>query len=468
MHAIERRHVGSGIVAAAMSLLWVAPARAQEEPSVQKAPSLPSLSDEGTGQGDDRVQMLEERMAALTERLRLAEEERHKSVSPLTFSGYADLGFFLPRGNGGVGWVRDVGNAQFPQYAGYSWTFLGDILATSVNTRGEVADLGDAPGITRFDSINSDGAPGFLVNEFNLRPQYALSESAILRTSINFVPRSGENFSLGDFVDVDLTELEYKLTRDGKTSVFVGKTLPVFGIEYKERKSDQRFGITPSLMHRYTSGPQLGVKIRSKLFKDWLILAGSVTNNSSTTESFHFYSEIDKNMGKTLNGRVAISVPVGQFLPFVEGDTLEVGVSGEWGPQDRARDDDGKIWFAGLDLQYLGTNYGLKAQIMRGAAPGRADQDVWRLNLRSGGYAEFDWQVLARFGFLLRAGWRDAIVELGTDRIYVTKEMQFVGGARVVFTPHVALKAEYLHNREYGGIDEFDNDMFTSSLVMSF
>ena len=46
-----------------------------------------------------------------------------------------------------------------------------DILATTVNSRGEAADLGDAPGANRFDSINSRGAPGFAVNEFNLRLQ---------------------------------------------------------------------------------------------------------------------------------------------------------------------------------------------------------------------------------------------------------------------------------------------------------
>jgi hypothetical protein len=38
----------------------------------------------------------------------------------------------------------------------------------------------------------------------------------------------------------------------------------------------------------------------------------------------------------------------------------------------------------------------------------------------------------------------------------------------VIFNPHVALKLEYLHNREYGRIDQFRNDVFTSSLVLAF
>src|SRR5690606_23161988 len=99
------------------------------------------------------------------------------------------------------------------------------------------------------------------------------ADDAIMRASMNFVPRSPtQDFALGDFLEVDLAELEYIVTDDGQTSLFVGKILPVFGIEYEDRKSDQRFGVTPSLIARYTTGPQLGVKLRSKLFDDWLIV----------------------------------------------------------------------------------------------------------------------------------------------------------------------------------------------------
>ena len=37
------------------------------------------------------------------------------------------------------------------------------------------------------------------------------------------------------------------------------------GIEYRERKASQRFGITPTLIARYTTGTPLGLKVRSKL-----------------------------------------------------------------------------------------------------------------------------------------------------------------------------------------------------------
>jgi hypothetical protein len=471
----HRRHRGRAAITTLGSIAFLAPliaatpALAQEERSA--APSLPDSGGEEPAAAPDRVQTLEERLNELNERIRESEEARQKAVSPLSWNGYVDFGFFIPLGNGGVGWVRDTGPVrQFPQYANYSWTFLGDILSTAVNSRGEVADLGDATGLLtpRFDSINSDGAAGFILNEINLRPRFQLSDRAILRASVNFVPRSGSDFALGDFVEADLGELEYLMTADGKTSLFVGKMLPVVGIEYKDRKSDQRFGITPSLIARYTTGSQLGIKVRSKLLDDWLILAASVTNNSSTIEMFHFYSEIDKNNDKFVNGRAAVSIPVGHL--YRSDDRLEIGVSGEYGAADRATDTAGKTWLAGLDLQYLSVNFAVKGQLLEGRSAGHPDpvDGVYGLHLNPSGYLELDWQLLPIFGIYARAEFRDALVTLGTDRIYVTKEWRATGGFRVVVNPHIVVKGEYLHNDEYGGVNEFDNDIVTSSMVLFF
>ena len=435
------------------------------------APSLPGPEESAPA---DPVEDLQQQIDELRQQLRTKEEEQLRNAPRLFINGYLDFGFFAPLGNDGVGWYRDFGNQQFPQYADgispdYAWTFLGDILSTPVNTRGEPADLGDAPGVSRFDGINANGAGGFLVNEVNLRLGYRLADRVLLRTSVNFVPRSARQaFSLGDFMDVDIAEMEYIVTDDGNTSIFVGKTLPVFGIEYKEFKSDERFGITPSLMHRYTSGPQLGVKARSKLFDEWVILAAAISNNSSTTEPFHFKSEIDQNWGKTFSGRAALSVPLGQMAEVLGADRLELGLSGIWGPQDWATNNRGKMRFWGVDLQYLGTNFTFKGQFMRGKAPGRAAEGVWMLDLDNSGYLEATWMFLPNLGVLGRAALRDAIVALAADRIYITKTMQFTGGVRVVFNEHIALKAEYLHNLEYDGVEAFDNDIATSSLVLSF
>jgi hypothetical protein len=438
---------------------------AREGWSQQAPPSLPS-SEPAL---DPITEDFQEQIDDLKEKLKLRDEQQRQDASRLSINGYLDVGFFVPLGNRGIGWVRDVGNRQFPDRANFAWTFLGDILATAVNSRGEPADLGDAPGIDRHDSVDSDGAAGFLVNEVNMRLGYQLSRRALLRTSINFVPRSGrQDFSLGDTTDVDVAELEYMLTEDGNTSFFAGKTMPVFGIEYKERKSDQRFGVTPSLIYRYTAGPQLGLKLRSKLLKEWVIVAAAVSNNSSVIEPFHFHSEIDKNSGKTLSGRVAVSAPMGLMIGALEGDRLEIGASGLSGPQDRALNNDENTLFWGVDLQYLSANFALKAQIMKGDSPGLPAQGVWQLDLKASGYAEIDWQILSWLGVLGRAGLRNAEVMLGEDRIYITRSRQFTGGVRLVFNPNAMLKLEYVHNREYDGVDQIRNDIATSSLVLHF
>ncbi len=284
----------------------------------------------------------------------------------VTLNGYIDGGFFVPQGSG-AGIVRDNGNTLFPQYAGkYGWVFLGDILATAVNSRGEVADLGDATGAPpRFDSIHSGGAPGFIANEINLTLNSGLGQSALATASVNFMPRSGSNFSIGDFVDIDIAQIEWMPTRSQRTSIFFGKTDSLIGIEYRERKSNQRFGITPTLLARYTTGPALGMKVRSKFGPDdLLVIAGAITNGSNTVEQFHFYDEIDTNAGKTASGRLSLHPPT----PI----DMELGVSGSYGSQDLARDSRGMMWFAGVDFTAHIKSVDFKAQVLKGAAPGRA------------------------------------------------------------------------------------------------
>jgi hypothetical protein len=389
----------------------------------------------------------------------------------VTVGGYIDLGFFVPQGDGS-GIIRDTGNMFFPEYAGhYGWVFLGDLLAPAVNSRGEVADLGEpagAPG--RFDSIHSRGAPGFIANEVNLTLTSGLGESAIATASINFVPRSGSNFNLGDFVDIDLAQLEWMPTRSQKTSLFVGKFDSVIGIEYRDRKANQRFGITPSLLARYTTGTALGLKLRQKLGPDdLLVFAAALTNGSFTTEQFHFYNEIDTNAGKTVSGRLSVHPP----LPF----DVEMGASGSWGSQDRARSSDQAMWFYGADLQLHVSTVDFKAQYLRGQAPGNPLDGVYGLNLHGGAYGEVDWMVTPLFGVLGRGEYRDAFVwlgdpaaDIGANRAYFTKVWRGTAGIRLAFSDRVIFKAEYLRNGEYysasAHVPEIKNDIFTTSLLL--
>jgi hypothetical protein len=372
-------------------------------------------------------------------------------------------------GNNGVGWIQDYGNRIFPDppYNQYTWTFLGDILGTPVNTRGEAADLGQAPGVDRFDSVASNGAPGFIANEINLTVSSGLTSSVLATASVNLMPRTGGDFALGDFLEVDLAQLEWVLTDDGGTSLFVGKTESLLGIEYRDRKSPNRFGVTPSLLARYTTGTALGIKLRSKLGpNDFLVLAGAVTNGSNTTEQFHFYDEIDTNAGKTASGRLSLRLP----LPF----DLEIGASGSYGAQDRAMNNDGRLWFWGPDLLATLGPVDIKAQYLKGKSPGDPASDVYGLDLKGGAYLETGWMITPWLGVLGRGEYRDAFVwqgdpaaQGGANRAYLTKSWRGTAGARIVFNERIVLKAEYLRNGEYGGIPEIRNDMFTSSLVFS-
>ena len=464
-----------GLVTALASAAQAAPGRSVAQGGDAKAvPAAPPPSDaDAADPGDADEESLEEAATPLTERIRDLEaklEQTRQLVTGraprVTVGGYIDLCFFAPQGDGS-GIIRDQGNQYFPEFAGkYGWVFLGDILAPTVNSRGEVADLGDAAGVDRFDSIHSGGAPGFICNEVNLTLTSALSESAIATASVNFVPRSGSNFALGDFLDVDLAQLEWMPTQSQKTSIFVGKMDSVIGIEYRDRKAVQRFGITPSLIARYTTGTALGVKVRSKLGPDdVVVLAAAVTNGSNTTEQFHFYDEIDTNAGKTASGRLALRPP----LPI----ETEVGFSGSYGAQDRAKDSNGAMWFFGIDLQMHASRVDLKGQVLTGAAPGDPIDDVYGLKLHKGGYLEMDWMITPLIGVIGRGEFRDAFVWLGdpnapggANRAYLTKSWRGTGGLRFAFSDRIVLKAEYLHNGEYGGIPQIKNDVFTTSLLL--
>jgi hypothetical protein len=450
----------------------------------------PEGEEEGGGDQDDEqaeeqpdegepaaVEDLAERIGDLERRLADSESAAAEKRPVVTVSGYVDSGFFAPQGSGS-GVVQDVGPAQsrhYPEYANkFAWVFLGDLLSTAVNSRGEPADLGNLPGVNRQDTIRSGGTPSFIVNEVNLTTQASVGSQALATASINYLPRSGTEFSFGDNFDVDIAQLEWMPTASRRWSIFVGKMESVLGIEYRERKARDRFGITPTLAARYTVGNPVGLKVRGKLGSDdWFVVALAVTNGSMTTETFHFYDEVDSNAGKTASGRVAARLPSG---------LLEVGVSGSYGPQDHARDSSRAMWFAGADLQFHYLRFDLKGQYLIGRAPGEdagrvysPDHRPYGLRLNAAAYLEGNLMVLPYMGVIARGELRDALVWLGNsdavggaDRIYVTKVWRATLGVRVVPSEHVAIKAEYLRNGEYGRVPTIRNDVLVTSLVLSY
>jgi hypothetical protein len=397
----------------------------------------------------------------IADRIRQTEVLVRNQQPSVVLGGYIDFGFYVPQGNG-AGYVQDFGHQVYPEYRDrFGWLFLGDILAPAVNSRGEVADLGDAPGVDRYDSINSRGSPGFVLNELNVTLRSALGTSAIISASLDFTPRTGSDFHLGDVFDLDLAQIEWLPTESQKTSVFAGKIDSVIGIEYRDRKADRRFGITPSLIARYTTGTALGLKVRTKLGDDDVfVLAAALTNGSNTTEQFHFYDELDSNAGKTLSGRAAVHLP----LSF----DAEIALSGSYGPQDRSTSNQHAMWFFGPDLLAHPGPVDVKLQWLTGHGAGEAVQQVYGLELHGGGYLEVDTMFTPSFGMLGRIEYRDALVWLGNERGYLTKSWRATVGGRWVITARATLKAEYLHNGEYGRGPQVSNDVFTSSLVLSY
>ena len=419
----------------------------------------------------------DERYEALQEEVRQLRSVVTGRKPSYTLTGYADVGFFAAQGDG-TGYVEDIGPPSaryFPQYAGqYAWVFLGDILSPAINSRGEPADLGNPPGIDRLDLIDSNGAPGFIVNEVNLTLNGAFAPTILGVASLDFMPRTGTNFRLGDAFEIDIAQLEWRVGDRQRTSIFIGKFDSVIGIEYRWRKSNQRFGITPSLIARYTTGTPVGIKFRTRLGPDDLVtVAGAVTNGSSVIEPFGFYDETDSNAGKTASGRISIVPP----LPF----RLELGVSGLYGAQDRALDSRHPIWFAGADLQVSLPRLWLAAEFLRGSSDGEVGpavdltHRVYGLRLNNGGYVQLVGAVWRFVGVLVRAELRDAFVWLGdptlpggAERLYVTKSWRLTGGLRFAISERVVAKIEYLHNGEYGGVPPIPNDVLTSSVVMSY
>jgi hypothetical protein len=470
------------VLACGLACLIPDAARGAEAPPQQQPPPADAGVTEGDESPDDEQAFEDERYEELKEEIRQLRGVVAGRKPATTITGYADVGFFVPQGDGS-GFVQDLGPPDgrfFPQYASrYGWVFLGDILAPAINSRGEPADLGTPGGVDRADVIDSNGAPSFIVNEVNLTLNGALAQTVLGTASINFIPRTGTDFRLGDVFEVDRAQLEWLVGQERRTSIFIGKFDSVIGIEYPTRKANQRFGITPSLIARYTTGTPIGLKFRSRLGpNDMFTLAGALTNGSSVIEPFHFYDETDSNAGKTASGRIAVALP----LPF----RLELGVSGMYGSQDRALDSRNPIWFQGADLQLLTSRFQIKAEVLRGHSDGEegavaaGTRRIYGLSLKKGGYVQATAMLNWMFGVLLRAELRDALVWLGdpmleataptttADRIYVTKSWRVTAGVRAVISDRIVAKVEYLHNGEYGGVPSIPNDVFTSSVVMSY
>ncbi len=525
-------------------------------------PQRPDLSvheSRDTAEPLDRFEQLEQKNADLTQRLSDLERRLNIVANPSTavrLTGYIDSGFFaffqgngsgitnyiaqptipgtLPDAAGRYQAFRNDPHVQrFPEFfapcgfgdlsinpcprapaVGLSqvkWRFLGDPLATAINSQGQPADVrsqnnpGQSSQAVPYDYIQSGGHPTFIINEVNLTPIIKLGEGLQAVTSINFYPRSASVSvadkqdggsvqpagpgRLGDYLGVDLAFLEWATNFSQghhQISIFAGRFDPNIGIEYRVRKSPDRFGVTPSLICRYTCGTPLGLKVRGRFFDEWLSIALAVQNGSSYQENFRFSEQTDKKYMKTLSGRVAIHAPY--------GGGIELGVSGEYGGEVDGFYDVGQAefnpfvsqWTVDVDLHAEYHGLELRAEFLKAQADGfigSADKPALPHLQVQGAYVELSYRLLNWLAFMGRWDYRDAIhVDYAEPFAYDDLMWRLTLGARFDINENIAFKAEFLHLQPFGRMADgladnaavlgpsgnFAADYITTSLVLRY
>jgi len=428
-----------------------------------------------------RMQMLEQQNAKLASEVHQLREDlenltqRHEALSAHVsgrIGGYMDVGFFYVNGDGS-GIRPDTGHLVFPEYSDVpdSWVFMGDPLAPTINSRGDVATTGPSRAVT-YNPVDNGGKPTFIVNSLTLSLFGAIGPNITVNGLIDFLPRN-RNVSdptglyLGDYVDVKLAYLEYTVPTDrADIRIYAGKIDSTLGIEYRSQESPDRITVTPSLICRYTCGRPTGVKTRARFWGDLLDVALAVTNGSNVTEQFPFSDEIDTNNFKTVSGRVSTKLPIGAGL--------ELGASGAFGAQDFQFSDSVYQWHVGGDLHLEIRGFDLRGEFVSGSADGQ-DSGTGMLLVQcgtspclhyKGAYGQVAYRVLNWLMPYVRVDWRDAFHRSGESFVYISDLMRVTGGLRLELGTSVILKAEYTWVRELGRIPQFPDDVFTSSLVV--
>lgn len=465
----------------ALTALLCAPALASAQPADGQAPpaddQAPPATDQAPPAGAaSQAELVRRLEAALTElrddnaelRDQLAyHEDRITDLAPLSerITGYIDIGFFAVQGDGS-GIRPDFGNRVAPEYQDVvpgSWVFLGDVLATAINSRGEPADTGGSRDHDS-DTVNAGGNPSFLVNTVSASLFRGVGPSLAVEATLDVTPRALDRGSMDQLFHIPRAYVEYIAPLQAiELHLYAGKLDSVIGIEYRAHEAPQRIAVTPSLVCRYTCGQSLGIKARALLLDGALIAAAAVTNGSFTTEQFSFRDEIDRNRMKTVTGRVSYRVAV--------GEGIELGASGAIGPQDGQPRDSVLYWHVGADLSLAWRNILVAAEYVKGEADGDSDElpcDLTPCIDYQGAYGQIGYRLRGGLIPYARVDWRDATLLRGGDFAYVTDIARLTVGARKELGTRAIAKLEYTHTRELGTTPQAANDVLTSSLIVTY
>ena len=386
---------------------------------------------------------------------------------PLRLQGYIDIGLARAQGNGTS---YAPGDQRIPADYGV------DTFAPAVNSRGEVASTDSGGRFTNGFLPRSAGIGGrasFLVNTVDIDLMYqAPSAPLLIFARLQLLPRFSP---AGDSTRVVAEQAFARLVpfASQEFAVSVGKFDSVVGIEYLENQANLRTGITPSLIARYTTGQSLGAKAfyRVQLPKLWTAISLNVaaSNGGSMVESL---SPPDASLTGTpvFTGRLGLEIN----LPRVE---VKLGVSAMDGPRNDQSQPGVRQKLLGADARVVLGPVELRAESTRLTQDAGGGDKVNGLGTQTvvsgfavqGGYLQLSIGKeldgpLRRVTVYGRYGRRHAQFE-GYTPITVDR---ITGGVRLDFRESLAVKGEYLANRELEGAPSVPNDVMTSSFVYSF
>jgi hypothetical protein len=243
---------------------------------------------------------------------------------PVTFSGFIDVGFFAWAATAPASCrTRPAALRRSPPRRGVRLGVPGRSALHPINTGASPRTSATRPA-SPAPTPSPRAGPGLHRNEVNLALR-AGWRTAPWPPPASASPRSGPRLQHRRRFEVEFAQLEWMLgsARRPRSS---GQDRSVIGIEYRERKSDRRYGHHPldhrPLHHRHP----VGIKLRSKLGESsgWSSRPRS-TNGSSGIETFHF-SDRDRQQRRQDRQRAPLGAPP---FPF----ELELGALASTDPR---------------------------------------------------------------------------------------------------------------------------------------
>jgi hypothetical protein len=419
-----------------------------------------------------RLDELEQRIHDLERAQRIddATTKRVDRLEPLArfITVFVDVGAFTVQGTG-AGILQDIGHIYFPQFAGKiagDWVFMGDPLATAINSLGEPADAANSREDST-DLLKSGGRPSLLVNSIGLSIARDVGHGVSIVSLVEFEPRPVQ-----DVLDIELAHIDYRPTDRYNLLLEAGKIDSVLGIEYRAQDAPNRLGVTPSSLCRYTCGRPLGVEAR--LTMGALSTSAALTDGDNFQERFESDPTLSPNKLPTASGHVQWKLPVAQ--------DLVLGVSGAYGPQDGFGSNFTAIqqlslrqWHYGFDarLRDFG-NFDITAEFLQGRQPGAADGDtacaLAQCLSYKAAYILASAHVRSWWTPYLRVDWRSAFHESNVNPadvfVYESHDARATLGGHFEITSRIVGKIEYTYIRELDGIPQFPDNVLTSSIVV--